>query len=87
MTWTCLGENNEPFKMLSPEHLCSKDDFDRACQETGVIAPAPVNAHKIIRGAWSIAPVKKINKKSLLSHFIHFQLQILPPYAFKFHQM
>jgi hypothetical protein len=31
----------------------------RACQETGAIMPAPVNAHKIIRGAWSISPVKK----------------------------
>jgi hypothetical protein len=26
-------------------------------------------------------------KNNLLSHFIHFQLQILPSYAFKFHQM
>jgi hypothetical protein len=29
--------------------------------------------------AWSIAPVK--------NYFVHFQLQILPSYAFKFHKM
>jgi hypothetical protein len=48
----------------------------------GMIAPAPVNARKIIRGAWSIAPVKKnLNffLNSLLNHFIHFQLQNLAP--------
>jgi hypothetical protein len=28
-----------------------------------------------------------LKKNSLLSHFIHFQLQILPPYPFKCHQM
>jgi hypothetical protein len=58
--------------------------LSRACQESGAIDPAPINARKMIRGAWSIAPVKK---RSLRSHFIHFQLQILQPYAFKFHQM
>jgi hypothetical protein len=35
-----------------------------ACQEMGVITPAPVNARKMIHGAWSIgAPVKKKKKK------------------------
>jgi hypothetical protein len=29
-------------------------------QETGMIAPAPENACKIIWGAWAIEPVKKI---------------------------
>jgi hypothetical protein len=37
-----------------------QDLIHRACQETGAIVPAPVNACKMIRGAWSIAPVKKI---------------------------
>jgi hypothetical protein len=38
--------------------------------------PGDVTAHKIIRGAWSIAPVKK---RSRLNHFIHFQLQNIAP--------
>jgi hypothetical protein len=44
------------------------------------IATEPVNARKIIRGAWSIAPVKKRRYlNSLLNHFIHFQLQNIAP--------
>jgi hypothetical protein len=39
--------------------LQSHSEVSRACQEMDVIALAPVNARKIIRGAWSIAPVKK----------------------------
>jgi hypothetical protein len=34
------------------------------------------NQNEIIRGAWSIAPVKK---ESRLNHFIHFQLQNIVP--------
>jgi hypothetical protein len=48
-----------------------------ACQETGAIVPVPVNTHKMIRGLWSIAPVKK--KNSIQKHFIHFQLQNIAP--------
>jgi hypothetical protein len=44
--------------------------FCGTCQEMGAIAPAPVNARKMIRGA-------PRDQKSL-SHFIHFQLQVLP---------
>jgi hypothetical protein len=40
---------------------------------------------------WGVVNISARKKKfffnSLLNHFIHFQLQILLPYAFKFHQM
>jgi hypothetical protein len=56
--------------IAAPENGNSNDasvDFQKqlniflwACQETGSIVPTPINGRKMIRGAWSIAPVKKL---------------------------